>query len=224
MTGVLRAYPRWWRDRYGDEVGALLGSVPRRNGDRADLLRGAVDAWLHPPVPSRFPAAAALLGGGLWTAIAAWVIAQPVPPDWPGYLVEMLAAAMLSVVLVLVALLGIAIRGFDTADRPMCVLAWLAIAAYVAWLLALLGAMTVTADGPTLAATQAIAMLATVAIGVALIRVGDEWIGALVLVAGVTMLVPWAGTWLTFGAMWTAIGLALVIERPRRMGLGRGLA
>ena len=52
MTGVLRLYPRWWRRRYGDEMRALLEVAPARRGDRRDLVRGALDAWLHPPEPS----------------------------------------------------------------------------------------------------------------------------------------------------------------------------
>ena len=206
MSSILGLYPGWWRERYGDEVADLLGSVPRRPGDRADLLRGAADAWLHPPVPSRVPGLSALIGGGLWTAIAAGVVAQPVPPDWPGYLVEMLGVALVSVAFLLVALLGIAVRGFDAAGRPMCVLAWVAIATYLAWMVALVGAMTATVDGPSLAASQALAMIATAAIGVALLHLGDEPIGALVLLAGVTMLIPWTEMWLAFGAVWTAIG------------------
>jgi hypothetical protein len=222
VTGLLRLYPRWWRVRYGAEVGALLGSMPRRPGDRADLMRGALDAWLHPPIPSRIPALSALVGGGLWTAAAAAVIAQPVPPDWPGYLVEVLGVALVSAAFLLVAVVGIAIRGFDRAGRTMCVLAWLAIAAFVTWMVALVGSMTATVDGPTLAVAQTLAMIATAAVAVALIRFGDEWIGSLVLLAAVTMLVPWTWMWLAFGAVWTMIGLALLLERPRRARMERG--
>ena len=187
-------------------------------------MRGALDAWLHPPVPSRIPALGALVGGGLWTAVAAAVIAQPVPPDWPGYLVEVLGVALVSAGFLLVAVVGIAIRGFDRAGRTMCLLAWLAIAAFVTWMLALVGSMTAAVDGPTLAVAQTLAMIATAAVAVALIRFGDEWIGSLVLLAAVTMLVPWTGMWLAFGAMWTIIGLALLLERPRRARMERGRA
>jgi hypothetical protein len=224
MTGLLRLYPRWWRERYGPEVALLLADGPARRGDRADLLRGAVDAWLHPPAPSRIAGATALIGGGLWTVMAAGVVFQPVPADWPGYMVEVLGAAVVSVAFLLVALLGIAIRGFDIAGRPMCVLAWATIATYLAWLAALVGAMTSTVDGPSLAAMQTLAMVTTAVIGVALIHLGDEPIGVLVLVAGVTMLIPMPAMWLAFGAVWTAIGLVLVIERPRRARMDRGLA
>jgi hypothetical protein len=93
-----------------------------------------------------------------------------------------------------------------------------------AWMIALIGSMSAVMDGPTLAATQTAAMIATVAIGLTLIHVGDAGIGTLVVLAGVTMLIPWAWIWLAFGAEWTAIGLVLAIERPRRVGLERGLA
>jgi len=43
-------YPRPWRERYGDEVGALLEARPPSLLDRIDLIRGALDARLHPQV------------------------------------------------------------------------------------------------------------------------------------------------------------------------------
>ena len=42
--GALRAYPRGWRDRYADEVAAILERRSRL-GDVLDLTSGAVDAW-----------------------------------------------------------------------------------------------------------------------------------------------------------------------------------
>jgi hypothetical protein len=224
VNGVLRTYPRWWRERYGDEMEALLADEGVHRGDRTDLLRGSLDAWLHPPTPSWIPAIAALVGGGLWTAVAAGVLGQPVPPDWPGYLHDVLAPAMVSVAFLLVALVGIAIRGLDGAGHTMGLLIGAAGVAYVAWLLALAGSLAALADGQALAAAQTLAMVATAAIGVALIHLGDEWIGAGVLVAGVALLVPWAGMWLVFGTVWTAIGIGLVLERPRRTGSERRFA
>lgn len=224
MIPILRVYPRWWRDRYGDEVGAVLDAGPRRPGDRADLLRGAVDAWLHPSVPSRIPALGALVGGGLWTAASAGIVVQPVPPDWPGYLADVLGVVLVAVAFLLVAVVGIAIRGFDAAGRAMGLLIWVTVAAYGGWFLALAGSMSAVTDGPTLAVAQTLAMIATAAVGVLLVHVGDERIGSLVLLAGVTLLIPWTGAWLAFGAEWTAIGIVLLAERPRRIGMERGLA
>ena len=88
-------------------------------------------------------------------------------------------------------------------------------------MVALIGTMSTSVDGVSLAAAQTVAMTATAAIGVALIRLGDDRVGSLVLLGGVTMLIPWPGTWLTFGAIWTVIGLTLLVERSIRRGAGR---
>jgi hypothetical protein len=42
---LLRVYPRWWRDRYGDELIATVGPGPLRLAQAADLIAGALDAW-----------------------------------------------------------------------------------------------------------------------------------------------------------------------------------
>jgi len=81
MSALLRLYPRAWRDRYLDELSALLAERPPSSRDRLDLLGGALDAWLHPQVVAatqdddRQPlvrpvgtAALAALGGALWIA------------------------------------------------------------------------------------------------------------------------------------------------------------
>ena len=94
LIDPLRLYPARWRARYGDEVAALLEDRPPSRRDRVDLARGAVDAWLHPPTPSLVPAAAALVGGGLWTMLATIVVLQPVPADWPGYVLEIIPLAV----------------------------------------------------------------------------------------------------------------------------------
>jgi hypothetical protein len=46
---LLRLYPRAWRERYGEELAAQLEAQgPLRIGIVADLVRGALDAHLHP--------------------------------------------------------------------------------------------------------------------------------------------------------------------------------
>jgi len=52
MNTLLRLYPRAWRERYGDELVALLEEHPASLIDQFDLIRGAVDARLHPQVPA----------------------------------------------------------------------------------------------------------------------------------------------------------------------------
>jgi hypothetical protein len=46
---LLRLYPRAWRERYGEELSAQMEAQrPLRIGVVADLVRGALDAHLHP--------------------------------------------------------------------------------------------------------------------------------------------------------------------------------
>ncbi|MEP6638031.1 MAG: hypothetical protein ABJC39_01660 [Chloroflexota bacterium] len=206
-------YPRWWRRRYGDEMRELLELAPPTELDRVDLARGALDAWLHPPEPSRVPLVAALVGGGLWTMIAGRVLAQPVPPDWPGYLVEIVPFALLAAVALFVAVVGAALRLGDVAWRPARSTIGLAVVGYGAWIVALAGTATGVVDGVTLGAAQAAALIATATIGTVLVRGGDTRVGLPVLIAAGAMLVPWVGTWLVFGSCWTAIGIVLAVER-----------
>ena len=50
MTALVRLYPRAWRERYEAEFLDLLEARPPTLGDRFDILRGALDARLHPQV------------------------------------------------------------------------------------------------------------------------------------------------------------------------------
>ena len=208
-SGLVRLYPGPWRARYGEEMRALLGSAPGRRRDVLDLLRGALDAWLHPAAPSRVPAIAALVGGGLWTIAAVGVISQPVPPDWPGYLAEIVLLALAAASLLLVATLGCALRVGDAGGRAMRVGSALTAVGFVAWMAALAIAAAGQTDGATLAAAQTLAMIGATLVGVVLVREGDWPIGVLVVVGSVAMLVPWAAAWLVFGGAWTAIGVLL---------------
>jgi len=87
MSRLVRLYPAAWRDRYGDELAALLEDRPPGPFDVADLLLGAIDAHLHLrdlgnrsehrkgiPMSLRLAGSAAILGGGLW--ITFFVIAS----------------------------------------------------------------------------------------------------------------------------------------------------
>jgi hypothetical protein len=213
---LVRLYPPSWQRRYGEEMRAIVDDRPLSRADLLDLARGALDAWLHPATPSRVPAVAALIGGGIWTVVAAAVVFQPTPPDWPGYLAEMLGLAVVAVAALLVATLGCALRLGDTGGRMLGLAAGVTIAGYLAWLAAIAAAGAGIADGPTLATAQTLAMMGSAAVGISLVRAGDEGIGLVILVASVGMLVPWAPTWLMFGGAWTAIGMALLVEGPRQ--------
>ena len=79
MSRLVRLYPAAWRDRYGDELAALLEDRPPGPFDIADILLGAIDAHLHLrglgnrsehrkgiPMSLRLSGSAAVIAGVLW--------------------------------------------------------------------------------------------------------------------------------------------------------------
>ncbi len=72
---ILGTYPRAWRDRYGAEVSDLLSRRAIGISDLADLVLGALDAWLHPQQISSLT-----LAGGPDTTISAMVATRVTPP------------------------------------------------------------------------------------------------------------------------------------------------
>jgi len=93
MSRLLSLYPRAWRDRYEAEVGDLVAARPMSFRDNIDLVRGAVDAWLHPQVVVGSGSAhddeardlvstvPAVIGGLLWMAGGLIVAAAPYGAD-----------------------------------------------------------------------------------------------------------------------------------------------
>jgi hypothetical protein len=92
MSRVLRLYPRSWRARYGAELAAILEARPPTYMDRFDLVRGALDAHLHPelvdrdvdPRDVRDPGAGSVLSGlvialgsALWLVGVLTIAVQP---------------------------------------------------------------------------------------------------------------------------------------------------
>jgi hypothetical protein len=78
MSRLVRLHPRPWRDRYEEEVLDLLDQRAFSLADRIDLVRGAIDAHVHPQLPAsrspvqplthRVPGLLALAASLLWTA------------------------------------------------------------------------------------------------------------------------------------------------------------
>jgi hypothetical protein len=63
MTRLVRLYPAAWRERYEVELRALLDERPQDVRDRLDIIRGAIDAHLHPQRRNDPPERAGSLGG-----------------------------------------------------------------------------------------------------------------------------------------------------------------
>jgi hypothetical protein len=192
----------------------MLATLEQRHvraRDRLDLVRGALDAWLHEP--SRVPAFAALGAGGLWTVVGAGVVAQPVPPDWPGYLLETLPLAALATALGCLATIGCWARRSDGAGRAGGLAIVLAVVGHVAWIIALIAAWLGAGYGAQTIAAQALGAIGSVLVGLMLLRSADQRIGSLLVIAPAIMLFGWPIAWLGFGLGWTLVG-ALLLAWP----------
>jgi hypothetical protein len=100
MSALVRLYPKAWRERYEAEFVGLIEEQPPTVADVIDIVRGAVDARLHPQVrrPGDVPSEpavfgdhlratrrlgiAAVVGGAFWPA--AWAVALLGPVLYDG--------------------------------------------------------------------------------------------------------------------------------------------
>ena len=73
MTRLIGLYPRTWRTRYEDEFLALLSDRPPDILDRFDIVRGAVDARLHPPADGAPAPVEPAVARGPWPVRAGWL-------------------------------------------------------------------------------------------------------------------------------------------------------
>jgi hypothetical protein len=213
LRRLLILYPRAWRARYGDEMADLLATRPPRRSDALDLMRGALDAHLHPPTRSRIPGLTAVTAGAAWLVVAIGVLVEPVAPDWPGLLAWTLAPAAIAATASVLALAGMILR-VGAGSSPV---ARAAMAGALVGATGLSAALTVAAfGGPYGAITGAALSLAgvgTVCCGVVAAGRGAMVPGTLVAIAGVAWLLPAPIGWLTAAVTWSAIGAWSVKQR-----------
>ena len=143
MSSLLRLYPRPWRDRYGEEFEELLAQRPPSARHRLDIVRGALDAHLHPQLvdPDRVVDRwwlVPLAGFGLFAVGLLIVLASPERFDAygsyreaPVAFVPMLGAVVL--LLVGIARLGVLLPAEEGALR---VIASVGVAAGALWAMA----------------------------------------------------------------------------------------
>lgn len=62
--GLIRLYPRAWRDRYGEEFVAAVGNAPLHVQQVVDIVSGAIDAWFSSDVRHATVAASGARKGG----------------------------------------------------------------------------------------------------------------------------------------------------------------
>ena len=220
---LLRLYPRAWRERYGDEMRDLLEQRPPTRSDAVDLVRGALDAHLHPTHASLVPAIAALTAGAAWTVVAFAVLVEPVPPDWPGLLAWTLPLAVLAVGAGLVALLGWLLAVGPGLRHEMRAASALGVIGLVVLLLALALAAMGGIYGVLTGAALALGAVGCIALGGILVGRGATIPGDLVIVAGAAWLLPAPWAWLLSAVAWSGLGLAMIVDRERRRRWGRTL-
>ena len=210
---MLHLYPRSWRLRYEGEVRDLLESRPPGLRDDLDLIRGAVDAHLHPPAPSWIPPLAAMSGGALWTVAGLVVATQPVPADWPGYIVEVVPLVLAGVALLAVAVVGAWLRLGDGSGGFGGLAIDVALVGHVAWIVALVGILLRVDYVASTVVGMTAAAIGDILVAIALLRVREWPLSGVVAAGSVGLLLasiavwPVAAGWLAFGLGWTAAGL-----------------
>lgn len=212
---LLRLYPGAWRRRYAPEVAALLVDAPPDWRDRIDLLRGALDAHLHPISPAAWPVYAAAVGGIAWTFAGALALGQPAPLDWPGYLAETLPLLAGAAPLLALAAIGASTRLGD--PNPAVARLGRAIVALGSsvWTVLLVAATANLVGGTPLAIAATATAAGTLLLGMALLGAGDGLVGTAMLAAAVCLVVPTPWAPVAYGAAWMAVAvLHLLDPRP----------
>ena len=224
--------PRGWRARYEAELFAILEERPPTFGDSLDLLRGALDARLHPelvepdlrdldmPPEGRLSGLVVLAGGLTWAAMAV-VVAIETYPAWS----ELTGLFWMSLALTAIGLVGSVpparvrqIRSGVTAGGVLLGLALLLPPDLklvpVVSLIALLGAGLLTLAGLR-AGLSAAARVAVVALAwvvpfaiaglgsMGLLDFGPETVGVQGVVAA-----PYGIAWIILGALMVRRGAA----------------
>lgn len=118
MRHLLRLYPRWWRERYGEEFAELIADLSgarRRLGLAIDICRGALDArlrgrhgmrrWSVDAAVRRGAYDGMIVAGALAVLVVLTNVVFPGGPEEsdgdPGYLVQFLATyALLGLLLI----------------------------------------------------------------------------------------------------------------------------
>jgi hypothetical protein len=207
----LRLYPRDWRARYAAELAELLEERPFDRRARLDLLSGALDAHLHPLAPPNVGLLAPVVAGMAWIVAGGVTLIEPVPPDWPGYLVWTLPLGLIGALAALRVVLTVGRRSGLRAPGATGATILLTVAAYAFWIAVLVVAIAGGPYGAITAAAQSIAAVGTVAMGLLRWLVGDHPMAEAVLIAGGAMLVPSPAAWLVAGAAWLATA---AVARP----------
>jgi hypothetical protein len=215
--GWIRLYPGDWRERYADEMLAVLEGRSRGGRLHLDLARGAIDAHTHPLRRPIAPVLAAVVAGVGWVVIGLASVTQPLMPDWPGYLFEMLPAAAVGAAAGLRAVTVLGLRSGLDAPRSTTPAVMIAVIGHAAWIAALIIAALGGPYGAITGAAGSAAAIGTVLVGLTRHRAGDHPAAEGLLLAGGAMLVPSPVAWVVAGAAWIGLAVSAIrVVRPLR--------
>jgi hypothetical protein len=209
-AGLLRLYPRAWRDRYESEMLAVMEADRLDRRKRLDLIRGAIDANVYPARPPSIPIIAATVAGVAWIVAGAIAATQPPLPDWPGFLFETLPIGLVSAVAGLRVLLAVGRRSGLESPRGTGAALALAVVGHVALIAALVLALLGGPYGAITGAAQSIAAIGIVLVGVVRARADDHPVAEAILIAGAAMLIPSPLAWPLAGVAWIALAISAV--------------
>lgn len=177
---------------------------------RLDLVRGASDAHLHPIEAPSTPVVAAVIAGVAWIIAGFAAATQPLPPDWPGFLVETLPIGLVGAVMGVRVLLAVGRRSGLGGPRGTGHALAFAIVGHIALILSLVVALLGGTYGAITGAALSIAGIGTVLVGLIRARADDHPVAEAVLIAGAAMLIPWPLAWPLAGAAWIALAIGAV--------------
>ena len=222
MSRLVDLYPPAWRDRFRAELEDLLADRPPTVRDRLDILRGAIDAWIHPQVIAGAPrdekgtlgsrvftGAAAVVGGGLWIAGALTINATQMNPSLdykePTAGVVVVVAGMLVTSLAATAVAGSVVVGSRSLGPTAIGM--------------LLGAMLTAMPWPMLIIGFYGYILATLAFGAVLALSAGRLVGGVLAVAALILSAfnvqdERALIAIPFGLAWIAVGSIPVRRAP----------
>ena len=105
MTWLVLLYPPAWRDRYGDEMTALLSAERLGISDVWDVLCCALDTWITGPRGAIFGERASIRAVGSFAIVALiYVVRQAPTATTPESRVAMMAGALFVVMTTRLAL------------------------------------------------------------------------------------------------------------------------
>lgn len=192
---------------------ALLEDRPPSRRDRLDLARGAIDAHLRGGSGRQTTRiAASLIAGAAWTIVGAAAMTQPTPLDWPGYDLATLPLVALAALAMTVGQLGSTRRAWAASTMLLEVLLVVVALSGLLWTAAVAVASLGGPYGAGTAAAQAIAAVAALALGLAVLRRGATTDGSIVIVMAVALLIPTPAVWLAMGAGWSVVGMVLALD------------